>query len=251
MSFLNELKRRNVLRVAIVYLAGSWLLIQVLETLFPIFGLAETSIRTVIIILAIGFIPAVAISWVFELTAEGIKRDKDVDRSAPASIAAAENFDRIVIVMLILALGYFAVDKFVLDPARDIEQIQEARKQARTEALVESYGEKSIAVLPFINMSSDPEQAYFADGIAEELLNLLAKIRKLRVISRSSAFSYKGKDIDVTTVAKELNVAHVLEGSVRKSGNKIRITVQLIDARTDTHLWSESYDRTLDDVFAI
>ncbi len=251
MSFLNELKRRNVLRVAIVYLAGSWLLIQVLETLFPIFGLAETSIRIVVIILAIGFIPAVAISWVFELTPEGIKRDEDVDRSAAASIAAGENFDRIVIVVLVLALGYFAVDKFVLDPARDVEQIQEAQKQARTEALVRSYGDKSIAVIPFINMSPDPEQAYFADGISEELLNLLAKIRELRVISRSSGFSYKGKDIDITTVSKELNVAHVLEGSVRKSGNKIRITVQLIDARTDTHLWSETYDRTLDDVFVI
>jgi TolB-like protein len=150
-----------------------------------------------------------------------------------------------------LALGYFAVDKFVLDPARDVEQIQEAQEKARAEALVGSYGEKSIAVLPFVNLSSDPEQAYFSDGISEELLNLLAKIRELRVISRSSAFSYKGKDIDIPTVAKELNVTHVLEGSVRKSGDKIRISVQLIDARTDTHLWSETYDRTLDDVFVI
>jgi len=251
MSFLNELKRRNVFRVGIFYLAGSWLLIQVLETLFPIFRLDETSIQIVVIILGIGFIPALILSWVFELTPEGLKRDKDVDRSAPATIASGKGLDKIIIVILVLALGYFAVDKFVLDPSRDAEIVETATERARTEALYESFGDKSIVVLPFINMSADPDQEFFSDGISEELLNLLSRIRELRVISRTSAFSFKGKDVDIPTIAERLKVDHVLEGSVRKSGNKVRITVQLIDARTDSHLWSETYDRTLDDIFAI
>jgi TolB-like protein len=251
MSFLNELKQRNVLRVAIFYLAGSWLLIQVLETLFPIFRLKETSIQIVVIIVAIGFIPALILSWVFELTPEGVKRDKDVDRSEPATVASRKGLDSIIIVVLVLALGYFAVDKFVLDPARDAEIVETATERARTEALYESHGDKSIVVLPFINMSADPEQDYFADGISEELLNLLARIQELRVISRTSAFSFKGKSVDIATIAESLDVDHVLEGSIRKSGNKIRITAQLIDARTDSHIWSETFDRTLDDIFVI
>ncbi len=251
MSLFDELKRRNVLRVALVYLAVSWLLIQVLETLFPIFRLDETSIQIVVIILGIGFIPALILSWVFELTPEGLKRDKDVDRSAPATVASGKGLDKIIIVILVLALGYFAVDKFIIDPARDIEIIESATKQARTEALQDSFGDKSIVVLPFINMSADPEQDYFADGISEELLNLLARIQELRVISRTSAFSFKGKSVDIATIAESLDVDHVLEGSIRKSGDKIRITAQLIDARTDSHIWSETYDRTLDDIFVI
>ena len=251
MSFLNELKQRNVLRVAIFYLAGSWLLIQVLETLFPIFRLDETSIQIVVIIIAIGFIPALILSWVFEMTPEGLKRDKDVDRSAPASIESGNGLDKIIIAILVLALGYFAVDKFVLDPARDAEIVETATERARIEALYESYGDKSIVVLPFVNMSADPDQDYFADGISEELLNLLARIQELRVISRTSAFSFKGQPVDIATVRESLNVDHVLEGSIRKSGDKIRITAQLIDARTDSHIWSETYDRTLDDIFVI
>jgi TolB-like protein/cytochrome c-type biogenesis protein CcmH/NrfG len=161
-----------------------------------------------------------------------------------------KRMDRLIMVALALALGYFAFDKFVLDPARDTELARSAAQQARSEALVESYGENSIAVLPFVNMSSDPEQEYFADGIAEELLNLLAKIPELRVISRSSAFSFKGQNVEIPEIAERLNVAHILEGSVRKSGDRIRITAQLIEARSDTHLWSETYDRTLVDIFA-
>ncbi len=221
------------------------------ETLFPIFRLDETSIQIVVIILAIGFIPALILSWVFELTPEGLKRDKDVDRSAPAATASGKGLDKIIIVVLVLALGYFAVDKFVLDPARDAEIIETATERARTEALYESYGDKSIVVLPFINMSADPDQDYFADGISEELLNLLARVQELRVISRTSAFSFKGKAVDIATIAECLDVDHVLEGSIRKSGDQIRITAQLIDARTDSHIWSETYDRTLDDIFVI
>ena len=249
-QFFEELKRRNVLRVAIAYLAVSWLLIQVVETLFPIFGQSDALVRIVVILLVMGFPLILIFSWLYELTPEGLKLERDVDRSRSVVHHTGKKLDRAIIVVLTLALGYFAFDKFVLDPARDAEREETIAKQARSEALVESYGDKSIAVLPFVNMSDDASNEYFSDGISEELLNLLSKIPQLRVISRSSAFSFKGKDIAIPALAEQLNVTHVLEGSVRKIGNRVRITAQLIEARSDTHLWSETYDRTLDDIFA-
>ena len=251
LSFLDELKRRSVLRVSAAYLAGSWLLIQVLETLFPIFGASETSVRVVVIVLAIGFIPVVILSWIFEITPSGIQRDEDVERPSITPAGGRSVLDRVVIVLLTLALGYFAVDKFVLDPTRDAEREQALAEQTRLNTLTGAYEDRSIAVLPFVNMSSDQEQEYFSDGIAEEVLNLLSKVSELRVISRSSSFSFKGEALQITEIAHRLNVVHILEGSVRKSGDRVRITAQLIDARTDTHLWSETFDRKLDDVFAI
>jgi len=250
MSLFSELKRRNVLRVAIAYLAACWLLVQVIETLFPIFGFSDSVTRLVVIVLIIGFPFVLILSWLYELTPEGLKLERDVDQSRSERHYTGKQLDRVIIVVLALALGYFAFDKFVLDPARDATREQSVAKRARSEALVESYGDKSIAVLPFVNMSSDKEQEYFSDGIAEELLNLLTRIPELRVISRSSAFSYKGKNINLPDLAEQLNVAHILEGSVRRAGNRVRITAQLIEARSDTHLWSETYDRTLDDIFA-
>lgn len=249
MSLLNELSRRNVIRVAIAYLAGAWLLIQVLETLFPIFGLAATSIQVVVIVLAVGFIPAVMLAWVFQLTPEGLKLDAGLDSATPTTSGKA--LDRIIIVTLTLAVGYFAIDKFVFDPARDAAEIEAAREEGRSDAVIGAFGDKSIIVLPFANFSDDPTQEYFSDGLTEELLNLLAKIHELRVISRSTAFTFKGKEVAIPDIAKKVNVAHVLEGSVRKSGNKIRVTAQLIDARSDTHLWSETYDREIGDIFDI
>jgi len=251
MSLYRELKRRNVIRVAIAYLAGSWLLVEVAETIFPLFGFDDTPARIMVIVLAIGFPLFLLFSWVFEITPEGLKKEKDIDRAASVTHKTGKQLDRIIIVLLALALGYFAFDKFVLEPARVVDLVEETAQQARSDALVESYGDQSIAVLPFVNMSADPEQEYFSDGISEELLNLLAKIPELRVISRSSAFVFKGEKISIPEVAKKLNVAHILEGSVRKAGNQVRITVQLIEARSDTHLWSETYDRTLDNIFAI
>ena len=251
MSFLNELKRRNVLRVGAAYIVSSWLLIQVAETIFPLFGFGDTPARLVVIVLAIAFIPSVIFAWVFEITPEGLKKDADVDRKRSITRDTGKTLDRIILIVLALALAYFAFDKFVLDPARDLSKVETARQEGRAAALTESYGERSIAVLPFVNMSDDPEQEYFSDGISEELLYLLTQIPELRVISRSSAFMFKNKDISIPEVAKQLNVAHVLEGSVRKAGNRIRITAQLIEARSDTHLWSQAYDRELDDIFAI
>jgi len=240
----------------------AWLIIQIVETIFPVYGLSDGAIRLVVTLLAIGLLPVVILAWAFELTPEGLKKDRDVDRSQSISQKTGKKLDRMVMVILTLALGYFAFDKFVLDPQREVavqqqtaEQLasatEQARTEGRTEALVESYGEKSIAVLPFVNMSDDASNEYFSDGISEELLNLLTRIPQMRVIARTSSFSFKGKDVPIAEIGQILNVAHVLEGSVRKSGNKVRITAQLIDAHSETHLWSETYDRTLDDIFVI
>ena len=250
-QFFQELKRRNVFRVGVAYIVVAWLVVQVVETIFPAFGFGDSAIRFVVIAFAIGLIPTLIFSWVFEFTSEGFKRDHEVDRNQSIAPNTGKKLDRAIVVILTLALGYFAVDKFVLDPGRDIEIETRAAQRARSEALTSSFGENSIAVLPFVNTSDDTSNEYFSDGISEELLNLLPNIQSLRVISRSSSFSYRGDDIHIPTVAKQLNVTYVLEGSVRKYSNQVRITAQLIDARSDTQLWSETYDRTLDDVFAI
>ena len=218
---------------------------------FPAFGLGATAVRRVIVVLVIGLLPVLIFAWAFEITPDGLKRENEVDRSQSITPQTGKKLDRVIMGVLALALGYFAVDKFVLAPQREQAATEAGRAEGRTESLVKSYGDKSIAVLPFVNMSADKDQEYFSDGISEELLNLLAKIPKLRVISRSSAFSYKGKDVKLAQVAEELNVAHILEGSVRKAGNKVRITAQLIEARSDTHLWSNTWDRELDDIFAV
>jgi TolB-like protein/Tfp pilus assembly protein PilF len=251
LQFFEELKRRNVFRVGIAYVVTAWLVVQVVETIFPAFGFGDGAIRTAVIVLAIGFPIALIFSWLFELTPEGLKRDRDVDRSASVSRHTGKKLDRAIIVVLALALGYFAIDKFVIDPARDAAREEMITERARTEAVIGSFGDNSLAVLPFVNMSNDVENEYFSDGVAEEVLNLLAKIPDLRVISRSSSFSFRGKDIDIPSIAEQLNVALVLEGSVRRYGNQVRITAQLIEARSDTHLWSETYERELVDVFAI
>lgn len=265
MALLEELKRRNVIRIAVAYLAGAWLLIQVIETLLPIFGLPETSARIVVIAAAIGFVPALILAWVFEWTPEGLRRESD----APSDVAhestrpsSVRPMDRWIITALVAALTLFAIDRFILDPRRDAEALsqasREAAEQARALALEEvSVAVKpplspySIAVLPFVNMSDDPGNEFFSDGVAEELLNLLAKIPSLAVAARTSSFSFKGKDAQIAEIAETLNVVHVLEGSVRKAGDRVRVTAQLIQADTGFHLWSETYERKLEDVFAV
>lgn len=251
MPLFAELKRRNVFRAAAAYVAVAWLVMQVAEVTFPAFGIEDRALRLLIIVLAIGFVPAVALSWAFEITPEGLKRERDLDRSSLLVARTNRLLDRGIVLLLALGLTYFAVDKFVLAPARDEARVEAALQKGRDEALEAARGDKSIVVLPFTNLSTDPEQAFFADGMAEELLNLLARIPGLRVISRTSAFAFKGKDTGIAEIADKLKVSHVLEGSVRRSGDRLRITAQLIDARTDSHLWSETYDRTLDDVFDV
>ncbi len=249
--FVAELQRRNVPKTAVAYLAGAWLLIEVTETIFPRIGLDDALVSTAIVLLAIGFVPALILSWFFELTPDGLKLD-DASNSAPEQPArTTKTADRVIVIMLLAAVAVLAVDKFVLDPARDTERLEQVATAARTDAVLGSYGDKSIAVLAFDDMSPAKDQEYFSDGIAEELLNMLSTVKELRVISRSSAFSFKGKSATVPEIADKLGVSFVLEGSVRKAGNRIRVTAQLIDARTDTHMWSNNFDRELDDIFAI
>lgn len=253
MAVFEELRRRNVHRVAIAYLAGAWLLVQVVETLLPAFDWSGQALRIVLVLLAIGFIPALILSWVFEWTPDGLRRETDLTERTPRT--GSRRFDRFITVVLVIAVAYFAVDKFVFDPDRDRAEIaaatEEATNRALSGAFLDEFRDRSILVVPFLNMSTDPEQEYFADGISEELLNVLARIEDLRVISRMTSWTFKGKDVDVAEVHRKLNVSYILEGSVRKAGNRLRITAQLIDARTDTHLWSGTYDRTLEDLFAI
>lgn len=248
-QFFEELRRRNVVRVGIAYLVAAWLLIQVFETIFPAFGFGDAALRNVVIVLAIGFPLVLIFSWVYELTPEGLKLEKDVDRTRPISSRTGKRLDRAIIVVLAMAIGYFAVDKFVLDPARDAELQEIAAQRARNEARTESRGDNLIAVLPFVNMSGDDSNEYFSDGIAEELLTQLAHVPRLQVISRRSSFSFKGKNITIPEVAEQLNAAYVVDGTMRRKGNQLRITAQLIEASSDTHLWSASYSRTIDDVF--
>ena len=254
MSFFAELKRRNVFKVGIAYAIVAWLLLQVSDMLVPALYLPEWFNSGVAFLLIIGFPIALIFAWAFEMTPEGIKKEKDVDRSKSVTNVTSQKLNNVIIGMLVLALGYFAIDKFVLGPDRDSMDISTPAEI--TEELAPSSGEppvidRSIAVLPFVNMSSDPEQEYFSDGLSEELLNLLAKIPELRVAARTSSFSFKGKDLEIPEIASRLKVAHILEGSVRKSGNQIRITTQLIQADNGFHLWSETYDRQLDNIFQI
>jgi TolB-like protein len=251
MSVITELKRRNVLRVAAAYIALAWLVVQVLDTLAPMFGLSEAAARLIVISMAIGLVPVLVVSWLFELTPEGFRRESDVKHAARASRDSARRLDRAIIGLLAVAVVYFAFDKFMLDPARDAEIASEAAEQARDEALLGSFGDRSIAVLPFADLSPSGDQEFFSDGVAEEIINLLSTIREIRVISRSSAFSFKGQSLPLSEVAERLDVRYIMEGSVRRAGDRLRITAQMIDARTDTQLWSENFDREFGDVFAI
>jgi TolB-like protein/Tfp pilus assembly protein PilF len=253
--FLGELKRRNVIRVTVAYVAGSWLLIQVADVVFPLYGFDDAVITTMITILAIG-LPLVAVfSWVYQLTPEGLMLDKEVDHSVAALRPASKTVDRIIIVALSLALGFFAVDKFVLDPSRDAAKVETAAEAAVEQVLSELQSREaspnSIAVLPFLDISPNRDQEYFSDGITDELLGLLSRSTDLRVTSRTSAFAFKGQNLPVSQIAERLNVSYVLEGSIRMSGDEVRITAQLVDAGDDVQLWSESYDRRLEDIFAI
>jgi TolB-like protein len=251
MSLLAELNRRGVIRVAGVYLAGAWLLLQVAETVLPAYGFGDSAIRLVVTLLAIGFVPVLVLAWVFEITPSGVKVDRDLVHDAPAPPLGKSRLDRIVMVLLALALGFFLVDKFVIEPVREREAVEVAYARGRSEGARVEASEHSIVVLPFVNLSGDREQDYFSDGISEELISVLAGIPDLRVVSRSSAFVFKDANPGISEIARRLDVTHVLEGSVRLADGRVRITAQLIDARTDSHLWSRSYDRVFDDIFEV
>jgi TolB-like protein len=235
--FFAELRRRNVYRAAAFYAAAAWLVVQVATQVFPFFDFPNWSVRIIVVAAIAGFPFLLLFAWFYEITPEGLKRESQIDRNESTTHHTGKKLDRLIIATLGLAVVLLLADRFVLH--------KDASKAAAP------VSDQSIAVLPFIDMSADKDQEYMSDGLAEELLDLLAKIPALHVTSRTSAFSFKGKTVDIVEIAKRLNVAHILEGSVRKAGNRLRITVQLIDARTDTHLMSETYDRTLDDIFAV
>jgi len=229
MSLVSELRRRNVFRMAVLYVIAAWLIIQVVDVMMSVVGLPAWAGRVTFAVLAIGFPIALIFSWFYEITPAGISLEKDVDPQESITRVTGRRLEFIVISLLCAGLIVFAYDKWWIGGPP----------------------EQSIAVLPFTNMSGDPDQEYFSDGISEELLNVLAQIKPLNVIARTSSFSFKGQNVDIATVAEKLNVRHVLEGSVRRSGNRVRITAQLIDATDSTHVWSQIYDRELDDIFAV
>ncbi len=249
MSLLAELKRRNVIRMAGLYLVGAWLIVQVAGTVLPMFGAPAWVPRTIVIVLAIGFLPALAFTWVFELTPDGLKRDQDVNPAESIAPQTAQRMNRMIIAVLVLALGYFGFDKFVLAPKREAAMLAMAKKLAAPTPAARDA--KTIAVMPFLNMSDDPKKEYFSDGMTEEILNALAKVPKLEVTARTSVFSLKGQNHDVREIGKMLGVAYLLEGSVRQAGDEVRITAQLIRTDNGFHLWSETYDRKLQNVFAV
>ena len=255
MSFFNELKRRNVFRVAIGYVVSSWLLVQVAALVLENIGSPDWVIQTIMLMITLGFPVVVFFSWAYEVTPEGIKRESEIDRSESITHVTGRKLDHAIVAVLVIALAYFAYDKFVLSVAREASLIeattQVVTERAPVEPEIEENTEKSIAVLPFVNMSSDPEQEYFSDGLSEEILNLLANIDGLKVIGRTSSFAFKGKNEDLRGIGKALGVTTVLEGSVRKSGDRVRVTAQLIDVSDGSHLWSDTYDRTLTDIFAV
>lgn len=252
MSFFSELQRRNVIRVAVAYLVTSWLVAQVLQLLFDSFGTPEWVMKTMIVLMGFGLVFAVIFAWAYELTPEGIRREVDIERSESSAPLTARRLDRTIIVVLVLAVGYFAWESRIRepDPTQGLAVGQTDPAMPGQEGALAST-DPSIAVLPFADMSPEGDQEYFSDGIAEELLNLLVRVDGLTVASRTSSFSYKDSNRSIAEIAADLKVDHILEGSVRKADNRVRITAQLIDADTDRHLWSDTYDRELDDIFAI
>jgi TolB-like protein/Flp pilus assembly protein TadD len=254
LSFFNELKRRNVFKVTIAYVVVAWLLAQVLQLVFESFGTPDWVMKTVLVLMAAGLAFAIFFAWAFELTPEGLKREHEVDRTQSITPQTGKKLNTVIFTVMALALAYFAYDKFILTASRDaalVESTTQAMKDQPGSEDVSAETDNSIAVLPFADMSPDKDQDYFSDGLSEELLNLLAKIPELRVAARTSSFQFKGQTGDIADIGRQLKVAHVLEGSVRTAGDRVRVTAQLIHAEDGYHLWSETYDRTLDDIFAI
>jgi TolB-like protein len=237
MSFFAELKRRNVVRVGIAYVVIGWLLAQIAELAFDAFGAPDWVLKSVLVMLLLGLPLVLFIAWAFEITPEGVKLEKHVDRSKSITARTGRKIDRIIIGVLVAAVGFLLLDKFYFEESpATVDEIIATESQ-------------SIAVLPFVNMSDDND--HFADGLSEELLNLLAKIPDLKVAGRTSSFAFKGINRDLREVGNALDVTKVLEGSVRRSGERLRITAQLINVADGYHIWSETYNREMADIFDI
>ena len=245
MSLFAELSRRNVIRVGIAYAIVAWVLAQIAEFAFENFGAPDWVLKSIVVILLLGLPLALFFAWAFEVTPDGIKREVEVDRSQSITPQTGHKLDRMIIGVLVIALGWFAFDKFSSDadlaPLTDpVEKIADDRTQ-----------EKSVAVLPFVAMSSGPDDEYFADGLTEEILNSLAQLPELLITARTSSFHFKGQDLPVTEIAEKLGVQNIVEGSVRRSGDRLRVTAQLVRAADGFHLWSQNYDSTAKDTIQV
>jgi len=246
LTFFAELKRRNVFRVAIAYLVASWVLIQFVDVISNIFEIPGWAPKLFIIILAVGLVPALVFAWAFEMTPEGIKKESDVDRSGSIVHHTGRKLNYVITGFLVVAVTLLLVE-------RQLRPVVTAGPEVATvaETSEETRNDHSIAVLPFVNMSSDAEQEFFSDGITEQILNSLASVKELKVAGRTSSFAFKGQNDDLRRIGDALGVENILEGSVRKSGTTVRITAQLVQVEDGFHLWSATYDRELTDVFAI
>jgi TolB-like protein len=237
MWLLDELKRRNVFRVAIAYVLLGWAVLQGADFLLDLAAAPEWVIRVFAIAGLVGFPFALFFAWAYELTPEGIKREKNVDRSTSITRQTGRKLNRLIIAFLVVAVGLLLLDRFCLQTGRTADANGAAEES------------RSIAVLPFVNLSDDRD--HFADGLSEELLNLLAKSPDLKVAGRTSSFAFKGRNEDLREIGEALGVEHVLEGSVRRSGERLRITAQLVEVDDGFHVWSDTYDRQMADIFDI
>ena len=235
-QLFEELKRRNVFRVVIAYLAAGWLVLQVVQLVLESTSAPDWVMQVFLLAVAVGFPFAVLLAWAYEMTPEGIKREKEVDRDNSITEQTGRKLNRTIIIVLAAAVALLLFDKFAL-------QTDSAPGVATTD--------KSVAVLPFVAMSSGPDDEYFADGLTEEILNSLTRVPELLVTARTSAFHFKGQDIPIPEIAATLGVAHIVEGSVRRSGERLRVTAQLIRAVDGFHLWSETYDHDTSDAFGV
>lgn len=251
MSFFGELKRRNVFRVGVSYIVTAWILLQVVDIVLENITAPEWVMQVFMLAMVIGFPIAMIFAWAFELTPDGIKLEKDVDKSQSITHVTAQRLNRNITIALVIAVVLLLADKFWQRAPAEPVSGTETMQQAVTTGPVTEQAEKSIAVLPFVDMSPEGDQAYFADGISEEILNVLVKTHSLKVAGRTSSFQFRGRNEDLRIIGEQLGVEHILEGSIRKANNRVRITAQLVTANDGFHLWSETYDRELTDIFAI
>src|SRR2546423_1789442 len=250
---LDELKHRNIVRVGILYLVVCWLILDPVHVVFHMLEVPAWANRLVVVLMAVGFPAVLLFAWVYEITPEGLKPTVEVEASRSIRRQSGQRLYRAILAVMAVALMYFVVDKFWLSHRVIIQQpaASVASVAHVTAPAAPAISDKSVAVLPFLDMSEKKDQEYFSDGLSEELIDMLTKIPDLRVPARTSSFYFKGKSEDIPNIARRLMVAHVLEGSVRKSGNYLRVTAQLVRADNGYHLWSETYDRQLSDVFKV
>jgi len=251
-GFIAELRRRNVIRMAGLYLVSAWLVVQVGATLLPVFDAPAWTMKALVVTLAVAFLPSLALAWWFELTPQGLMRDDDLPETSPIGPRNARTLDRAIIVVLALALGYFAFDKFVLAPRRDAALVAQATSEGvKHAARQEAAREKSIAVLPLINGTGDPGQQYFSDGLSENLIDVLSTIEGLRVTARTSSFLFRDSREPPRNIGEKLGVNYLLTGSAQRSVGTVRVRTELVDTRNGTAIWSKQFDRPDRDLFAL